>query len=241
MKWRTSISTHKGGNLYIHGRKLLDLIPKLSFSEAIFFVLQGKMPTKRQTKMLDSILTAMIEHGVEAPSSFVARTSASVGNSFHAALAAGILATGEFHGGAIEKCAYFLTKEAEAKTLVGKVLKKGERMPGFGHKLYKQKDPRTEAIFREAKTLGFYGTYVKRALAVQKELESETHKKLPLNIDGAVAALLLELGFDWRLGKAFFVLARLPGLIAHVHEEMINEKPYRRLEESDVEYAGPNA
>ena len=59
-----------------------------------------------------------------------------------------------------------------------------------------------------------------------------------MNIDGAMAALMLELGFDPLFGKAFFAFARFPGLIAHVYEEATNEKPYRRFHEEDVEYIG---
>lgn len=61
---------------------------------------------------------------------------------------------------------------------------------------------------------------------------------MPLNIDGAIATLISELGLDARLGKAIFALGRLPGIIAHVYEETVNEKPYRRIDEKDVRYIG---
>lgn len=239
MKWKTAISTHKDGDLFIRGTSLLSLINERSFVEAIFLLLRGTLPTKKEERMLNILLSGMIEHGVQAPSAFVARSVVSTGNPFNAALAAGILAIGEYHGGAIEQCAKYLQSRETVDTLVDDVLKRGKRMPGFGHKQYKDKDPRTEVILHNAKRLGFFGTYASRALEIENRLEKKTGKKLPLNIDGAVAAIMLELGFDWRLGKAMFILGRLPGLIAHVHEEITREKPYRRLEDNEVEYDGP--
>src|SRR3989344_2243014 len=238
MKWKTAISVHKNGELYIGGKALTKLIENHSFTEAIFLVLKGALPNKREKEMFDAILVAPIEHGVEAPSAFVARTVASVGNPMNVALAAGFLATGDWHGGAIEQAARMFQSSRTPSQIVSGALSKKERVSGYGHKIYKDTDPRAKAIFAKAKKLKFYGKYVGRAIAIQKELEKQSGKKLPLNIDAAIAAIISELGFDWRLGKAFFALGRLPGIIAHAHEEMVNEKPYRRFEESDVEYVG---
>lgn len=238
MKWKTAISTHKDGELVIRGKKLVELIETSSFVEVVFLLLRGTPSSEKETAMLNAMLVSCIEHGIETPSAFVARTAASVGNQLHVALATGILATGDWHGGAIEKAAQIFASDANPKEVVKETLLKGGKLAGFGHKIYKDADPRTEALFAKAKRIGLHRAYVARALAYERELETQTGKKLPLNIDGAVAALLLELGFDWRLGKAFFVLARLPGLIAHAHEEAVNEKPYRRLDEEDVEYVG---
>lgn len=239
MKWRTTISTHKNGELYVRGESLKSLIEEHSFTEAIFLLLKGNLPNEKETAMLDAILAAMCEHGIAAPSTFVARAAISTGNPFNSALAAGILAIGDYHGGAIEKCARFLQSEKDAHTIVENVLNNGGRMPGYGHKLYKDNDPRTQIIIKKAEELGFYGTYTTLALEIKNELHSQTGKALPLNVDGAVAAIMSELNIDWRLGKALFCLARLPGLIAHTYEELTHEKPYRRLDENDIEYSGP--
>ncbi|MBI3335766.1 MAG: citryl-CoA lyase [Candidatus Portnoybacteria bacterium] len=239
MKWRTSISTHKNGDLYVRGKALGELIETRSFSEVAFLLLKGTLPTEKENKLFNAMLVSMSEHGIAAPSTFIARTAISTGNTFNSAIAAGILSIGEYHGGAVEKCAYLLQVNKSAEYLVDNVLKRGGRMPGYGHRLYKEKDPRAEVLVTKAKKLGLSGNYVKLAMAIEKELQKKTGKKLPLNIDGAVAALMLELGFDWRLGKALFVLGRLPGLIAHTHEELVREKPYRRLDETDIEYDGP--
>ena len=107
----------------------------------------------------------------------------------------------------------------------------------MGHGLYTS-DPRTQRLLLIAKKLGFYGKYVKFAFQVEEELSSQG-KKLPLNIDGIFAALLCEMGFNPKSGKGFFIIARTPGLVAHVVEEALREKPVRRLTDADVEYDGP--
>lgn len=238
MKWKTAISVHRNGALYVRGVRLTELLGKMSFSEAIFFLLQGKRPTRQEIKMLDALLVAMIEHGVEVPSAFVSRSVASTGNSTHTALAAGILAMGEFHGGAIEEAARNLQSRETPRMIVARSAKNHTRVAGYGHKIYKSKDPRVEALLVKLCSLKLPRQYVNRALAIEKELQRVNGKVVPLNIDGAAAAMLLDLGFNWELGKSFFVLGRLPGLIAHAEEERKNEKPYRRFAEEDVEYVG---
>lgn len=234
MKFITAISTHKNQELYIKGLKLTDLIETHSFAQGIFLLLKGALPTDKEDAMLNTLLIAMMEHGVQAPSSFVSRTVASTGNPVNAALAAGVLAIGEYHGGAIEQCAKLLQSGKSAIDIVNETL----RMPGYGHKVYKEYDPRTQVIFKKAKELGFHGKFVALAVDIQQALKTKTQKQLALNIDGAVAAVMSEMAIDWRFGKSLFILGRMPGLMAHVHEEMTREKPYRRLDDSEVEYDG---
>lgn len=239
MKWTTKISTHKEGTLYVRGEKLTDLVNTLSFSEMIFFLWKEKLPTKNQSRLLDAILVSCIEHGVEAPSAYVPRVIISTGNQINVALAGGLLAIGDFHGGAIEKAAYYLQSNKSAKEIVKEALLNKERIAGLGHKIYKDIDPRSEALFKLAKKLKLHGKFVKKAQDIEKEFKKESGKNLVLNVDMAVAACMSELGFDYKIGKAIFSLARLPGMVAHAYEEVTEEKPYRRFEESDVEYKGP--
>jgi citryl-CoA lyase len=234
MKWNTAISKHEEGALSIRGVSHASLMQEHSFSEAAFLLLSGHLPSSDERAVFDAMLVSSIEHGVEAPSAFSARVSASVGNPLHIATAAGILATGDHHGGAIEAAADYFKKGTSAK----EVLDAGAKYPGFGHKLYKDLDPRAQLLLSIAEKHGFAREYVTHARAVETELR-ELGKPLPLNIDGALAALMLELGLSPRLGKALFVFARMPGIIAHSLEEVENEKPYRRISDTDVTYTGP--
>ena len=238
MKFKTSISKREGEELFVRGKKLTDMIGAMTFTEAVFFILKGELPNKHQTALLDAVLVATVEHGIEVPSAFVPRVVASTGNSVNAALAAGALTIGTLHGGAIEQCAQILQSGKSAKEIVGEALAKKERISGYGHKVYKDADPRTTAIYAVAEKQEVDGKYLQLTRDIEKELALQSGKQLPLNIDGAIAAVISELGIDWRLGKAFFILGRMPGMMAHILEEMINEKSYRRLEKEEVEYIG---
>ncbi len=237
-KWKTAISTRQNGELYIRGYRFLGLLKKRDFIEIVFLLWRGKFPSRNETKMFNAMLVSAAEHGVEAPSTFVSRTVASCGTSFSAAIAAGVLAIGERHGGAVEKIAFHLQSGSSAKEIVSSALKRKEYLAGFGHKVYKTGDPRVSMLFSQAKKYKLAGKYIKKLLDIEIELKRQSGKLIPINIDGALGALLCELGFDWRLGKAVFILSRIAGISTHVLEEIKNEKSYRRLSEKDVEYIG---
>lgn len=237
--YRTSITNHADGRIYVYGYDLINLAGTTSFSKAIYLILKGEMPDKNSEKMIDAMLTIAIDHGVEPASVVAARNIYSGGSPAQAAVAGGILALGEFHGGAIETSMENFKKYESlgVKILLDDFAKSGQRISGFGHRYYTT-DPRTQKLTLLSKDLGFFGKFVKFALKVEEEI-SKGGKKLPLNIDGIFAALLLEMGFSPKVGKGFFIIARVPGLVAHVAEEALREKPVRRLEEKDVEYDGP--
>jgi citryl-CoA lyase len=243
-KWRTAISFHDGQEAYVRGYRLRDLVGNLTFTEAIYLVLKGELPTENETKMLDAIFVATVEHSIAPPSIIAARAVISGGNKMNVGVGAGILAFGEAHGGALEGAMKFLQENVERnpEEVVREYLQRGERIPGYGHRFYKDFDPRTVELFEIAKKLGFFGKYAKFALEVEKAIEKLKGKKLVLNVDGAIAAIVSEMGFDWRLGKGFFIIGRTPGIVAHVYEELTMEKPFsKRLdEEKEVEYIGPD-
>ncbi|MGB2697839.1 MAG: citrate/2-methylcitrate synthase, partial [Candidatus Zixiibacteriota bacterium] len=168
------------------------------------------------------------------------------GNPLNAAVAGGVLTIGDWHGGAIEQCARILQEWMQkgddaaslAKDLVKDFSSRKKRIPGFGHRLHKT-DPRTVKLFEMAKRLKFSRKHMDLAQAVEKELFETTGKKLPINVDGAIATVISDMGFDWRLGKGFFIISRVPGLVAHAYEERSLEKPMRRLGDTNYEYKGP--
>lgn len=236
-KWKTAISGIIDGEVHIHGYKITDLIDQVSFTDAIWLELKGELPTEKEKAMLDGILISTMDNGMGPPSVTNARNSASAGNPMQAAVAAGVLGVGEFHGGAIEECARLLQMGMSASALVEKVITAGDRIAGFGHKVYTI-DPRATQIFEKAKKLGFYGEHCELAVNVEKVLEEKKGKKIPINVDGAIAAVVSDMGFDYRLGKGFFIIGRVVGLVAHIYEEEVREKPFRRISEEEIQYDG---
>ncbi len=237
-KWKTSVAGIINGEGHIHGYKVTDLIENKSFTEAIWLELKGELPTEKERAMLDSILISTIDNGLGPPSITNARNSASAGNPMQAAVAAGVLGIGDAHGGAIEECARLLQMGLAADKLVDKVISSGDRIPGFGHKVYKTEDPRATQIFNKAKELGFYGEHCELVKEVEAKLEQLKGKRIVINVDGAIAAVISDMGFDYRLGKGFFIIGRIVGLIAHIFEEMVREKPFRRIPDEEIEYDG---
>lgn len=234
MEIQTEISVTQDGRHRIRGHDLIDLITHRSLSELVFLLWRGDFPTHKERSLLESMLVAVVEHGVAAPSIYVPRVIASTGNPLNAALAAGVLTIGETHGGAVEAAALMLASEKPARDIVAERLAEQRVVPGFGHKVYATGDPRATALFEKAKSLGFSGRAFEKAYTIEASLEEAKGKKLPLNVDGALAASLLELKFDPRYGGAFFIIPRMVGMAAHVIEEKNQGGSYRRLSSADT-------
>jgi citrate synthase len=113
----------------------------------------------------------------------------------------------------------------------------GERMPGFGHR-YHTKDPRTARLFELAREAGVDGAHMQAARAVEKSF-ADARKPLPINVDGAIGAILADLGMNPAAFNGIFMIARTPGLVAHVIEEQTREKPMRRIDPVKHGYDGP--
>ncbi|HIE58630.1 MAG TPA: citryl-CoA lyase [Hydrogenothermaceae bacterium] len=163
--WRTAISTHIGTKALVRGYELEELIGNLTFTEAIYLVLKGELPTEKERKMLDVMFVATIEHSIAPPSIIAARAVISGGNSLNVGVGAGILAFGSAHGGALEDIMKLLQENIDktADKIVKEYLSQGKRIPGFGHRFFKDFDPRAKKILSFAKELGFYGKYCKLA------------------------------------------------------------------------------
>jgi len=250
MKWKTSISKIEPNHIVTKGYRQEDLIGNVPFASVVYLLLRGILPSPEHGRMMDAILTSCIDHGVTPPSSIASRTVASGGVPLPTAVAAGILSIGDAHGGAIEKGAKLLqegilkmrkegtTVEAIASTLVNESNEKKKRIPGFGHRIHTA-DPRTKRLFDLAEQLHIAQDHIALSKAIETALAKTQGKKLPINVDGAIAAIISDMGFDWRLGKAFFLLGRVAGLTAHVYEEQTQEKPMREMFSIDYEYTGP--
>lgn len=240
MQWKTALTTIGEDGEVIRGYKTIDLIGQKSFVETIVLLWTGRLPSESETIMLNALFTASIDHGAGAPSATVARTVASSGNSLHTAVAAGVLTLGDLHGGAIEGAMMFFKRYAGEKNLeaLAKKLKEDRvRVPGFGHKVLAI-DKRSQKLFEVAKETGFYKQHSAFAEAFETALGAVSSKKLPINIDGAMAAIIADMGYDARLAKGFFMVGRLPGLVAHAYEQMISDEGIKRIDEADIEYIG---
>lgn len=222
--WKTNIAS-SGKDAVIRGVDHEEVM-EMEFADAIWLVLTGEKPSEQESELFNTILSSSIDHGVGNPSTVSARTIQSGGNEMNTSVAGGILALGDKHGGAIEDCMKMLQDGKTAEEIVSEKLGQGKKIPGLGHKVYDEKDPRAEKIFQKAEELDVAGEHTEKMKAIQKEFAEQ---KIPLviNVDGAIAGVMSDLGWDHRLGKGLFIIARTPGLVAHVREEM-DEEDFRR-------------
>ncbi|MDP7116140.1 MAG: citryl-CoA lyase [Candidatus Woesearchaeota archaeon] len=237
MEFKTSISKMTEKDHIIRGEKLSGLVDG-SFSDAIFLILRGKKPSKQESRIFEAMLTLSIDHGMGTSSSLTSRFVGSTGNTINVAVGAGVLALGNHHGGAIEKAMEQLSDVDDVGSFVEKSLKEKNVIYGFGHKIYKEEDPRVTQLLDICKKEKFSSMFVDEALAIEKKIEEKKGKKICLNVDGFMAAVLLEMGFSAEAGRGVFIVARVPGLLAQAVEEKENEKPVRRVAEEDIVYDG---
>ena len=186
-----------------------------------------------------------------APSTLAARNVAVSGAPLKDCVAAGILAFGPHHGGDIESCMRFLDTglalmrggaalPQAAETIVEEFARQHRVPPGFGHRFH-TRDPRASRLFQMALDLELEGEHVRLLRAVERALEArrdQFDRALPVNVDGAIAAISADLGFAYELGNAIFLISRLPGLIAHAHEERTRQRPMRQIDPKDHDYDG---
>jgi succinyl-CoA synthetase alpha subunit len=246
--WNTAVTRVEPNRVAVRGYDIAELMGRVSFGAAAYLILTGELPKPEVARLMDAILVSSIDHGATPPSALAARTTASTGASLSAAVAAGIMSINRHHGGAIEDCARQLKaiadratrekisiEDAATRTLAA-MRETDERMSGFGHRVH-TKDPRTARLFELAREAGVDGVHMKAARAVEKAF-ADQKKALPINVDGAIGAILADLGMNPAAFNGIFMIARTPGLVAHVIEEQTREKPMRRIDPVKHGYDG---
>ena len=245
-KWRTAIAHSDSTGIWIRGYHVSALM-RGSITDTLLLLHRGRLPTVGERELLDAIRVGVSDPGSGAPSCATARLAAS-GNrqSLSAAIAAGILAIGDDHGGAGEGCMVLIdaavaearrdgiSVEDAAARAVDRAVQQHTRLPGLGHRVHTT-DPRVAVLFEMARQHGIAGDGVTFVTALER-VARERIKPLPLNIDGGLAAILHDLGFAPPAGKFIFIVGRVAGLTAEVAEEHLRERPMRiRI---PVEYDG---
>jgi citrate synthase len=250
-RWHSSLTDIAPNKISVRGYPLDEMMGRLGFAEAVYLLLMGELPTPAIGRMLNAVLVSSIDHGVTPPSTLAARNVATTGAPLKDCVAAGILAFGPQHGGDIESCMRFLdsglslmragqTEKQAADAIVEECVEQNIEPPGFGHR-YHTKDPRAARLFQMALELEVEGEHVRLIRATERAIESHAShfgRPLPVNVDGAIAAISADLGFAYELGNAIFLISRLPGLIAHAHEERTRQSGMRQIDPKDYDYDG---
>jgi len=226
----TRISGYDAHRITIRGHDLVgDLMGKVTFSQMALLQLLGRMPSRKQAKVLDAVMVTIMEHGL-VPSAIVARlTLHGAPESYQGAIAAGLLGVGDRFAGTASACGRILEqlvavpdrqRTATAAAIVKAHRESKKPIPGFGHPIHRGGDPRVKRLVAIAKEAGVAGQHLRALNALERAVRQEYGKKLVTNVSAAIAAALGEAGVPANAMRGVVLTARCAGLAGHLHEEM---------------------
>jgi len=228
----TAISTSDATSITIRGKDLCsDLIGQVGFTDYFYLLLTGSTPTDEQRYFIDAVLVAIAEHGL-VPSVQAARmTYDAAPEALQGAVAAGLLGCGSVVLGSTEACGRFLSdliadarqdgisfEEAATRKLTAMKRTKAS-IPGYGHPQHSGGDPRAGKLLELASSRKAASEHIEMLYAVEKVIPDVIGRSLPINVSGAIPAVMLDVGFPLAALKGIPILARTAGLIAHLNEE----------------------
>jgi citrate synthase len=235
LSFPTGLGTSDADTIRLLGHDLAaDLMGRVGFGELAFWLVAGRRPTPGETRVFETVLVALADHGF-TPTAIAARvTFVSAPESLQGALAAGLLGGGSRFLGVTEDCGRFLSGvlaeapatptddagfEALARDAVTKARAAHTFVPGLGHPVHKVQDPRTPVLIRIAEEEQLRGPHLRLFEAVGRVHPDILGKTLPLNGAGVCGAALADLGLPVEMLRGFALLARAAGLLGHLAEE----------------------
>jgi citrate synthase len=235
----TSLGTSTADTISLLGQDLAhDLMGKVGFGELAFWLVARDRPTPSQVRVFEAVLVALADHGF-TPTAIAARlTYLSAPDSLQGALAAGLLGGGSRFLGVTEDCGAFLAGvlashegdlpdddagwDALALAAVREAREARRFVPGLGHPVHKEVDPRTPVLMALAAEEGLKGPHLRLFEAVGRVHPQVLGRTLPLNGAGVCGAALADLGLPVEMLRGFALLARAAGLLGQLAEERRN-------------------
>jgi citrate synthase len=212
-----------------------DVMGEVGFGELAFWLATQRRPSSGETRVFEAVLAALADHGF-TPTAIVTRlTYLSAPDSVQGALAAGLLGGGSRFLGVTEDCGHFLHDvlasvdelpadtagwDALALETVRREREAKRFVPGLGHHVHKEGDPRTPRLMQIATEEGVFGPHLSLFAAIGRVHPQVLGRTLPLNGAGVCGAALADLGLPMPLLRAFALLARTAGLIGQLAEEL---------------------
>jgi citrate synthase len=231
LSFPTGLGTSDATSISLLGQDLAaDLMGKVGFGELAFWLVAGRRPSPGETRVFEAVLVALADHGF-TPTAIAARlTYLSAPEALQGALAAGLLGGGSRFLGVTEDCGRFLADtlveagterdyDAIALAAVRRAREQHRFVPGLGHPVHKEQDPRTPVLLRIADEEGVRGPHLRLFEAIGRVHPQVLGRRLPLNGAGVCGAALADLGLPTDLLRGFALLARAAGLLGHLAEE----------------------
>jgi citrate synthase len=226
---RTRLARVEHDRILVRGHDLCEkLLGNVTFADMAGLTLIGRLPSSNERRMLDALMVVLVEHGMVSSVVAARLTYATAPESIQAAVAASLLGAGTVHLGSSDVCAQILAEglasqpdaKAAAEAIVKRFAAAHERIPGIGHRTHPGGDPRAVRLFAIARETEVYGKYCELLELVVDATERNMSRRLPVNVTGAIAAISLDLGLPWQIAKAFALIGRTLGTMAHIREEI---------------------
>jgi citrate synthase len=252
--WATSLTHIEPNKILLRGYCLDDLMGRANFGEVIYLLLTGELPGPSIGSLINAMLVSFIDHGATPPSTLASRNVTTTGASLRSAVAAGILGFGRHHGGDALACRQLLDDGLVMVRAGQSVVDAGAELtqrlieadeippPGFGHR-YHTVDPRATRLLQIAHELEVDQEYTQLLRGLELALSNHPDlagRSLPINIDGAIAAVCGDIGLPADVADALLLISRVPGLAAHTQEERQRERPMRVIDPTTHTYDGPS-
>ncbi len=248
--WTTRISRAESGKIRVRGYPIEELIEHLSYTESAFLLLRGELPDERETALFDLALRSGMDPQFISSAACAARYTASAfPDSPVPALASGILASGSVTGSPqepaemlIEALGWGLPEGEAASRALETWFERRGAVPDLGHPMHKQAEPRAVTLRRIACERGGWREHGNLLDAIEAELERKKGRRIPINLAGALGALLADLGFDPLAIGGLGALSYGMALLSHIVEEIREGVPLRIIPDAlGAHYAGPEA
>ena len=220
------------------------------FSYVMYRAITGNAKVdEKHSKMIEAMITACVDHGVTPPSAQATLIAASTRASYEVAIAHGVGAITDVHGGAGAKAARFfgeciskskqekISLDKAARNLMREYIKSGRRIEGMGHRVH-NKDPRRDVLWDFADQTGVAGEHVKLSKMATEIFAQARGMTLPINVDGVIGSIVADIGLDPSIAKALFIYGRVAGLSAHYFEEIMSQPRMRRINFAEAIYKG---
>ncbi len=246
--WRTSISEIDRNKINIRGYPLEELSGRISYTDAIVLCLRGEIPGPVESNVINAIFTAAMDHQFLNTTALAARTVVSANPDPVAGIAAGVLSFGRVTAGVPSFVVELLQEataeapdpgdfDAIAEKVVHDYRSTGRRIPGFGHPIHDMVGDhytfRSQLLYDRVRD---FGLPLDGMVALYERIHTvflgTITKALPINVDGLMGAVFAELGYLPVEVHALAPFTMLPGIVAHVVEEIREGVPLRIVPES---------
>jgi citrate synthase len=243
----TAIATSDAHSITVRGHDLCDeLIGKIDFTDYFWLLVLGTKPSREQRAMMDACLVAIAEHGL-VPSVQAARMTLAAGpESWQGAMSAGLLGMGSVVAGSSESAGRYLAEiledadkrnvdiDAAAIDSLEALRAARKKVPGLGHPQHSDGDPRANRLLEISDALGVSGRHVEALRKLAQHAPGIMSRPLPINVSGAIPAVILDAGWPLEALKAVPLLARTAGLAAHLYEESLRSIGFIMSHKADV-------